>query len=158
MALAASCFSAVGLRMALRDARAAGKPLLTEAELNRMIPPPQNRQAYLAAVDFAQRDLLGYLTTNFHLTPEQIEEVQSIHPKTLPGSRPFSIRPRWEIGGSPYACFLVEHQSAVPYAVFLRTGPRIRPRAIEEEESQSLEKGDASQIQERKLKKRPRTK
>lgn len=36
-----------------------------------MIPSPQNRQAYPAMIDFAKRDLFGYVTVNFHLTPQQ---------------------------------------------------------------------------------------
>ena len=57
--LAAGCFTSIGLREALREAHAAGNPFLIEPEINRMIPPPQNRQAYLGAIDFAKRDLPG---------------------------------------------------------------------------------------------------
>jgi len=78
VALTAGCFTSLELRRALAQARATGKPLLIESELNAHIPRPRDRQAYLAHIDHPQRDLLGYLNTNFQLTPLQIQAIQSI--------------------------------------------------------------------------------
>lgn len=71
LALDDGCVTSIRARAAIRGGRAVGKPLLIEPEVNRMIPSPQNRQAYLAVSDFAKRDLFCYVTANFHLTPQQ---------------------------------------------------------------------------------------
>jgi hypothetical protein len=59
-----------------------------------LIPLPQNQQAYLGAIDFAKRDLLGHLTTNLHLTPQQIAEVRSIPREDLMQLNAFLDRAR----------------------------------------------------------------
>lgn len=81
--LGAGCFTFRELRNALAQAGGTGKPLLLEPELNARIPMPLNRQAYLAHINHAKLDLLGYLNTNFQLTPRQIAEVQSIPKEDL---------------------------------------------------------------------------
>lgn len=153
LALAAGCFTSLGIRAALREAQAAGKPLLTELAINGMIPIPQNQQAYLGAIDFAQRDLLGYLTANFHLTLQQIAEVRSIPREDLmqlnallDRARTNSLRLNVEIRSSGGASL------AAPNAVYLRVGPRVRSRSVPQEgEPQPMEKGDPGQVQERAL-------
>jgi hypothetical protein len=149
----------MGLRVALREAQAAGKPLLVEPEINRMIPPPQNRQAYLGTIDFAKRDLLGYLTANFHLTPQQIEEVRSIPREDLMKLSAFldrakmanrRITVRIMPGGAA--------NLADPNAVFLRVRPRIQSRSVPQGEEQPAGKGDPSQVQERKVAEEAKTK
>jgi hypothetical protein len=140
------CFTTTGLRAAIREAKAAGKPLLVEPESNRMIPPSQNRQAYLGTIDFMQRDLLGYLTTNFHLTQQQVEEVRSIPREDLMKLSAFLDRAK--MANRRISVRIVprgEDNLIDPNAVFIRIGLPIQSRSVQEAEEQPVSKGVPSQ-------------
>jgi hypothetical protein len=149
VALGLGCFTSIGLRGALREAQAAGKPLLTERELNQMIPITQNRQAYLGAIDFARRDLLGYLTANFYLTPQQIAEVRSIPRDDLMQLNALLDRAR--ANNLRITVHIMSGGSAIlsePNAVYLRGRSSIQSRSIPPAtEQQTIEKGDPGQLQ-----------
>jgi hypothetical protein len=66
----------LNLRAALAQAKREDKPLLTEQNLNRLIPkePDALRQR---AVE-AKRDLKGFITKHFYLTPDQTRQLNAL--------------------------------------------------------------------------------
>ena len=72
------CFTRSGLRDALAQAGKAGKPLLTEANLNAHIPPIGDLPAFRAWVAEVKQDVKGYLDKHFHITSEQRDEIDEV--------------------------------------------------------------------------------
>lgn len=154
VAFGVGCFTSIGLRGALREAHAAGKPLLSAPGVNQMIPPPQNRQAYLGAIDFAKRDLLGYLMANFHLTPQQIAEVRSIPREDLMQLN--ALLDRASANNLRITVRIMRGSSVIlsePNTVSLRVRSQLQFRSVPPaSEQQTIEKGDPEQVQERGMK------
>jgi len=81
-AAALGCSTAVGLRKALAQAKTAGKPLLTESNVNQHISEFTPQVLRQRAVEF-QRDGRGYLIKYFHATDEQKREITSMTSEEL---------------------------------------------------------------------------
>jgi hypothetical protein len=71
---------AVGLKEALAQAAKTGKPVFTEAGLNKLIADATPQQAQ-AMANMAKTDLLAFLLKYFTLTPLQLEWVKTMTPK-----------------------------------------------------------------------------
>jgi len=77
--VAAGCFSTVGLRVALREALAADKPLLTEQSLNAHIQSMRRtKESFRAWTEEVKNDLKGHLGRNFHVTASQQRELDAM--------------------------------------------------------------------------------
>ncbi|HZS44940.1 MAG TPA: twin-arginine translocation signal domain-containing protein [Blastocatellia bacterium] len=81
-AAALTCFTSVGLRKALAQARAEGKPLLTENNVNLHISEASPQILVQRAAEF-KRDGKSYLIKYFHATDEQKREIMSMTPEEL---------------------------------------------------------------------------
>src|SRR5262245_23794963 len=66
------------LRAALAAAKAAGKPLLVEENLNAFLSVPRSPAELSRLATQAKGDLPSFLTAHFHLTPKQQEEVRKM--------------------------------------------------------------------------------
>jgi hypothetical protein len=64
--VAGGCLGRMSLEEALAQAQKAGKPLLSPQAITSRIPPPTNEAEFHKAVDFAKRDLKGYLQSCCH--------------------------------------------------------------------------------------------
>jgi hypothetical protein len=83
--VAAGCFASTGgIREALAQAKAAGRPLLTEANLNAHLPKPDNMKAFRHMVAEVKHDLKGYLARHYYVTPQQMRELdEALTPDVL---------------------------------------------------------------------------
>jgi hypothetical protein len=76
--MGAGCLRA-GLKEALAAAQVAGKPLLTEGNLNAFIATKTEHEAeFRQSVRDAEADLKGLVRTHFHLTAEQEQALESL--------------------------------------------------------------------------------
>jgi formylmethanofuran dehydrogenase subunit A len=71
---------AVGLKEALAQARATGKPVFTEAALNKLIAGATPEEAK-AMAEMAKADLLAFANKYFTLTPLQVKWIKTMTPK-----------------------------------------------------------------------------
>jgi TAT (twin-arginine translocation) pathway-exported protein len=79
LAVAAGCFSSIGLRQAIAEARRTGKPVLTPARVESNIPAPTSPEfhQHIAACKENPR---AYLEQTFHLTRAQQRAIDSLSP------------------------------------------------------------------------------
>jgi hypothetical protein len=84
LAAGAACFGA-GLKEALAQAKAAGKPLLTVDNLNSLIDTHHRKgsDAYHALLATSKGNHIGFLQTHFHVTDRQMEELKGFSPIQL---------------------------------------------------------------------------
>lgn len=84
-AASAACFAGMGrdaLAQVLRRAAQSGRPALTEASLNAMIPLPEDPD-FDEVLGEAARDLRSFLSARFTLTDQQEKEIGSISDGSL---------------------------------------------------------------------------
>ncbi len=81
-AAAVGCFTSIGLRKALAQAKTAGKPLLTETAVNQHISEFTPQLLHEHALEF-QRDGKAYLIKYFHATDAQQREIRSMTAEEL---------------------------------------------------------------------------
>lgn len=75
-----SCLS-FDLRAALKEARLAGKPLLTEKSINALIQAhPPHMAIFQRKGREAARDVKGFLKEHFYFTPTQQQELEALSP------------------------------------------------------------------------------
>jgi hypothetical protein len=81
LAAGVACFG-TGLKEALAQAKAAGKPLLTIDNLNSLIDTHhrKGRDAYNALLATSKGNHVAFLQTHFHVTDGQVDEVKRFTP------------------------------------------------------------------------------